>query len=1481
MGIFIGGKFKTIKHIKKVRKIVFRILAILLLLFVILIIVFSIPSVQTKVAKRVTSYINETYGTQIQIDRLGLNWKAEVDIRDVFIADHHNDTLIYTKQLQTNILSVKKLIDGDLDFGTIKLTEAKFYMKAYKGEDNDNISVFANSFKTKNTKNVKPFLMYAKKVILINSKIKYIDENLENSSLFDYDNVTIDAQDFSINDSNIDTNIKQLSFDAKRGYIIKNLAAKFSYNTQEIILDQLDLKTDESQLKGKIILNHKNGFADFVNKVPLEAHFEQSHLATNNLNVFYNEFGKNQTINLSGDFQGTLNNFNFNNAKLTNNAINVKGDFTFKNVLHDRDFSIEIKNHHIQANYFDLKRLMPRMLNVLPHELKELGSFTLTGNTSITKTILLTKSDLKSKIGRLNTDIEIGNIQDIDNAYYNGQVQLHHFNLAKIIKTESLGLVNADLQINGRGFTQKNVNTEVSGAINSFEFEGYNYQNMTVSGALKYPLFNGDLAIDDPNLQMNFKGLVDVSKEFNQFDFEANVNYAELNKLNLIKRDSISIFAGKIIMDMDGTTIDDAVGTINFQETFYQNENDDFYFDDFMISSAIKNKIHTIKINSPDILNGKITGNFLIKDIPNLFRNGIGSIYTNYIPLEVTTNQYIDYDFEVFNKIVDVFVPQLKLGDNTKINGSVSSDESKFKLNFKSPELLLFNNYLGKVKVKVDNDNPLFNTFVSVDSIYTGLYNVSDLNFINKTLNDTLYIRTEFKGGKKKKDLFNLSLYHTINPEGKSVVGVKKSEIKFNNNTWSLNEDNNDKNKIIFSNNFKDIKVDYMTLSHLNEQIEMAGFIRENNYKNLKLSFKDVNLGNIIPEIDSLKLDGNVNGNINFLQKGTNYYPNSSVTIDDVKVNDIYFGNLDLNVKGNSDLTVYSINTNLINDQVKSITAIGEIDVSGKNPQIELDVNLNDFNVAAFSPLGGDVITNMRGDISGNARLSGNYKSPNILGTFFLNNAGLKIPYLNVDFDIENNTAIAVTQNKLNLTKTKITDTKYNTQGFLFGNATHNSFRDWKLDLQIEGDRLLVLDTPPDEDELYYGTAFISGTTNITGPIDELVIDVVASTEEGTVFKIPISDVESIGDDSFIKFISPKEKAARLRGETVVAKEIKGLSLNFELDINTNAEVEVVIDKENNSKLKGRGAGTLLLEINTLGKFNMWGDFIVYEGVYDFRYGGLIQKTIAVERDGTITWDGSPTKAILNLKAKYETTANPSVLLDNPTINRKIPIEVIVELSDEILHPILDFKINFPKVSSIVKNELEYKLQDKQQREIQALYLISSSSFAGDGVGQNAITRTLAERVNGIVADLFSDSDSKFKVLPYFEPGSRSVDQETADKLGVAISTQISERIIINGKVGVPLGGVNETAVAGDVEVQWLVNEDGSLRLNFFNRQAELQFIGEDQIFEQGAGISYSVDFDTFKELIRKIFGKEIDLELQKTEIIPNDNTEPVHFNPK
>src|SRR5690606_25381189 len=109
---------------------------------------------------------------------------------------------------------------------------------------------------------------------------------------------------------------------------------------------------------------------------------------------------------------------------------------------------------------------------------------------------------------------------------------------------------SGNLNFNGRGFTKENINTEISGTISSFGFEGYNYQRIKVAGKLKNPIFNGELSVYDPNLQMEFKGMIDATSKNNKLDFEVDVDFADLNKLNLVTRDSIAVFTGNVVVEM-------------------------------------------------------------------------------------------------------------------------------------------------------------------------------------------------------------------------------------------------------------------------------------------------------------------------------------------------------------------------------------------------------------------------------------------------------------------------------------------------------------------------------------------------------------------------------------------------------------------------------------------------------------------------------------------------------------------------------------------------------------------------------------------------------------------------------------------------------------------------------------------------------------------------------------------------------------------
>ncbi|WP_339895411.1 translocation/assembly module TamB domain-containing protein [uncultured Algibacter sp.] len=1420
----------------------------------------SIPAVQTSLGKRLTKMLNEDFKTNINIDRVSLQFNGDVEIKNICIEDYKKDTLISIKELNTSILNFRNLYKGNLEFGDIDIEKLIFNIKTYEGSSETNLDIFVNRFEDDNPRTGKSsFLLSSSDVSIYDGVFSLSDENRETINVLHFDDLNINATNFLINGSDVSARINTLSFKDSRGLVMKNMMTNFAYTLQDMTFANLQIKTPGSVLKGDLKFSYeREDLQYFVDKVQVAASFKDSSVLLDELNTFYNEFGVNQHAKFSADLSGTLNDLHTSNLKLnTNYTTRVSGNINFKNLFNKEADNFYMNGHfsNLSSTYKDLKALLPNVLGeAIPTAFDRLGYFTIVGNSQVTSSKVIADIEIDTELGFVDSNLEITKINDIDNADYKGKIIFKEFDFGIFLNDPNVGIGSLDFDVNGKGFIAENVDTKVKGDIFQLVYNNYNYQNVKVAGNVKNRIFDGNLNVNDKNLQLNFTGLVDFSEAVRKYDFEAVVDYANLNTLNFIKKDSISIFKSKVKMNMNSSSLDDAFGKIAFSNTMYKNENDTYYFEKFDVSSHFEKDMRFVEFNSPDIIQGAFKGRFFMKDLKKLFENSIGHIYTNYIPHEVDSNQSIDFNFRIYNKIVEVIYPEIELAKNTFIRGRVESDEKNFKLTFKSPKIKFLDNFANNIELQVDNSNPLFNTYIEIDSLNTKYYDVSKFNLINVTVNDTLFMRSEFSGGKRNNDVFNLSFYHTINDENESVVGFKQSDVTIKNNKWYINENQDKFHKISFDKKLTKFKVDKFRVNHNNEEIKLSGFVKDSTQKDIKLNFTNVDLAKITPDIDSLSLAGNVNGKLDVLQKNGSYLPNSTIVIDDFMVNDFLLGSFDATITGNESLTNYSVDATIKNDITRSFGAKGNIFVSGKQSTIDVTLDFNAFNLFPLNPLLDGVLSDIRGEANGNVKVVGDLRKPDINGDLILKNGGLGIPYLNVDYDFNTNASVTLKDQSFIFNNVRLTDTKYSSKGLLNGTLSHVNFSNWNLGLNITTPRLLVLDTEESEESLYYGTGFIGGRASIYGPTEQLVISVVGETKRGTVFKIPLSDAESFGDNTYIHFITKEEKEARKKGVEVVFEEIKGLELAFDLDVTEDAEVEIIIDKDTGHSLKGRGIGGLLIEINTNNKFNMWGDFAVFEGVYNFAYGGIIQKEFIVQPGGTIAWEGDPLDAIINMRAIYKTQANPSPLLDNP-INRSIPVELNIAITGDLEQPKPEFSFEFPNVNSTIKSELNYRLESKDERDTQALFLVSTGSFSS---GLNALNAsgTIAERLNGIINGIFTSDDSKVNVGLNYEAGQNRPDYQTDDRFGVTLQTQISDRVLINGKVGVPVGGATETVIAGDVEIDFLLNEEGTLTAKVFNRENSIRNFGEAIGYTQGVGLSYNVDFDTFKELIRKLFKK-------------------------
>ena len=326
----------------------------------------------------------------------------------------------------------------------------------------------------------------------------------------------------------------------------------------------------------------------------------------------------------------------------------------------------------------------------------------------------------------------------------------------------------------GSGFRLSTIKSQFDGTLSKFDFNNYAYKNLEAHGIYQNNKFDGSLVVNDEHLKMNFKGLADLSTAIHTYDFQASVEYLDLKKTNLYVRDSTSILTGDFEVAIQGNSFDNAIGEAVFKNIHYQNNSNEYDFEPFSVSSTIDEQERSINVNSSDVLQGYLKGNFSFSEMLPLTQNALGSMYSNYSPYSIADHQYINFNITVYNQLVNALFPTIEIREHATIKGKINSDDNKFKLNVSLPKIAIDENEFSNIFIRTDNQNPLYQTYLSASEIKTDYYDMSKLDLLSKTQNDTLFFKSVFRGGKKSNEKFNLDFYYTIDANKNSVIGFSK-----------------------------------------------------------------------------------------------------------------------------------------------------------------------------------------------------------------------------------------------------------------------------------------------------------------------------------------------------------------------------------------------------------------------------------------------------------------------------------------------------------------------------------------------------------------------------------------------------------------------------------------------------------------------------------------------------------------------------------
>jgi len=209
---------------------------VFLLLIVAISAALTSPVVQTALAHFATKKVNEKFNIHTSIGLVSIRIDGAVNLKNVKVIDDHHNTLGDIKNIQTDILDFKNLIEGRLFFGSTKLKDLDFYIHTYKGDTISNLDKFIHVFDDGQPGSGK-FLMKVKHIEVINGHFSIIDDNAKHPKSIDFSELNGALDNLLIKGPNVSANIKRLKFNDYRGFQIHDLVTDFAMTPKSMHID--------------------------------------------------------------------------------------------------------------------------------------------------------------------------------------------------------------------------------------------------------------------------------------------------------------------------------------------------------------------------------------------------------------------------------------------------------------------------------------------------------------------------------------------------------------------------------------------------------------------------------------------------------------------------------------------------------------------------------------------------------------------------------------------------------------------------------------------------------------------------------------------------------------------------------------------------------------------------------------------------------------------------------------------------------------------------------------------------------------------------------------------------------------------------------------------------------------------------------------------------------------------------------------------
>ena len=1486
----------------KVSKIAIRIIGISIEWLLVAIILFAFfirtSSVQTFLAQKATAYLSKELNTTVQIGKVAITFFDEVVLEDVLLLDKNNDTLLKMEDLYLKLDRFDQLhkkvylASSSLVNGTIHLTQDK-KTGAY------NYEFLEDCFSSENTSTSKskPYQLFLSALNLEKVRFRYDDYRYSYLKFgMDYNHLDIyqidlKASNFKIIDGVITSTIEHIKANERCGFKLSHFEGKAAVSDEGIRVDQLKIKTPKSLIFAPKLHMNYSGYSDileFVDSVTFDAKLAKSRVSMKDITYFADALeGMDELVTVSGIVTKKVKNLKVEqlNLKFGKKSI-VKGTVN----LPDFDnFSSSFLNQKINYAYIDLTDVsrinLPKFAHskrpVFDEYLKRFNYFQATDLRldGYESQFVVAADKIKTGLGSIYLDNGIMFTQNKSNNSYlfersqasEYDVKIEQFDLKQFLNDPNFGTVDGTFFLSGEAFSLNDIHfNQMEGNMNHFDYMDYAYNDIFIEqGSFIDQVFSAKIEVKDDNLALTYDGFIDFNDNQHML-FTVDISKALLHNLNISLNEKSSL-TSSFTVDIVGNSSNSMSGDITMNGILYKEAGKTISIPKLKIAvnRGETEDLFSIKSQLADLtIQGKIDFHTLITDFTNQFEKVVPSIFPKKAQLREKLRKQSKSKFNYQLKTHDledffaIFVPDLHVSPNTELSGHFDAPAATFSMQLKSKNIdykqFKFQTINLNQAIQENKINALYTVkhFSLSDSV-----NFEDVSFTTIGQNNSLTSSLTWDTGTKNDSKIN---WETNVLDNKNVnFTVAPSYFSVNEKRWET------ENEASIAISEYTVSASKLKLKRNKQFISIDGKFSKNNADQMNFRINDVDLDELSQLIGSdIEMKGQING-WGFL---SNPYKNLSymgdAIVENLYLNKQEVGNVFIQSQWSKEIGNVTFNGDLVRRGEQTLSFDGQYLLNKAKDNLDFNLLFDQTDltfVNGFIP--SSVLSNVRGVLDGRLKVSGNLEQPILKGEVELIAGNVKVPNLGVNFGVDGK--ISVDQYGFYINTIPINDEEGN-KGKMTGTIYHSNFSDWNYDLLIDLEthqptrtffnptenlpleKFLVLNTSFSEDELYYGKAYGTGTVNLSGTEENISINVNVETQKGTNINFPMyGNTELSEQEDFLSFKSIKNDSVSLKPKI----DFTGIDLDLNIKVTPEAKVKIIFNDQTGDELTASGSGDLNITVDNLGDVALNGGFFVKDGLYNFTLG-IIKQPFTIEEGGSIVWTGDPYGASINLKSYYTVNANLSEISPeqlqgtNKGANQKINCYLL--LTEDLMKPTIGFDIKAPKATDTDKALLSRITSDQEELNGQFFSLLLWKKFKPlKGSITSGSSGTAMDLLTNQINSILSQVSKDYKL---------NVNLDADDVTGgntVAVGLTkgfLDDRLIFNGSFGVEsksaASNFTGNSLIGNVSLEYLLNESGTIRVNIFNESNDYTIIQEKNLgpFTQGVGINYQEDFNTFND---------------------------------